>query len=149
MIKTNNQHYVNPFLVSFNSEKYILSSYLNTLCATRFSFFTHAWPQPCGNLIYSYYRLVHSLLVPHVRRNLRLRKLKRKRSPILSQQDLSSCSCSCCADSWTPIPIGLSPISSPPPTSTLVSTLCLASKIFKVSIVRTLPTTPPSNALKK
>ena len=36
MIKTNNQHYVNPFLVSFNSEKYILSSYLNTLYATRF-----------------------------------------------------------------------------------------------------------------
>lgn len=39
MIKTNNQHYVNPFLVSFNSEKYILSSYLNTLDATRFYFF--------------------------------------------------------------------------------------------------------------
>ena len=38
MIKTNNQHYVNPFLVSFNSEKYVLSSYLNTLCATRFCF---------------------------------------------------------------------------------------------------------------
>ena len=50
MIKTNNQHYVNPFLVSFNSEKYILSSYLNTLCATRFRFFTYAWPQPFGNL---------------------------------------------------------------------------------------------------
>ena len=59
-----------------------------------------------------------------VLRNLRLRKLKRKRSPILSQQDLSSCSCSGCADSWTPIPIGLSPTSSPPPTSTLVSALC-------------------------
>ena len=149
MIKTNNQHYVNPFLVSFNSEKYILSSYLNTLCATRFCFFTHAWPQPFGNLFTLITGLSIRYLYHDVRRNLRLRKLKRKRSPILSQQDLSSCSCSGCADSWTPIPIGLPPISSAPPTSTLVSALCLASKIFKVSIVRTLPTTPPSNALKK
>ena len=102
-------------------------------------------------LLFLGHSLVHSLTVPRCSSKLTSQEIeKKKRSPILSQQDFSSCSCSGCADSWTPIPTGLPPVSRlPSSASTLVSALCLASKIFNVSIVRTLPTTPPSKALKK